>query len=384
MADLGNVRQGLEAFFTNTPVTQIRDRDRTSAKNRLDEMLALDEQRQAAMFIDARGVNTALIGGNVELARRLLNNRLDNLGQLEGNPSETQSILDRINSGDIEGTIKELNDFDRVGVSLKLVDDPIDREIKEAKLKSSLDPTLSDRRTATQKDFSTFQDLITKANETGEEKDRIKAERFGRAAKFIKPTEQEASDIKVTETERKAIAKATVARRQGFIDSGIEAADAFANVSRAVSLLDEVGTGGFDNLANKAKKFFGVEAADEGELSNLMGKAVLAQLKPLFGAAFTKSEGDKLDKLEASFGKSPAANKRILNNVMKIINRAARRGLAAAEEQGDDFTANEIREAMAFKLEEKSIKFPLPISKSGNQQPVASVNVGRFKVEAVE
>ena len=69
---------------------------------------------------------------------------------------------------------------------------------------------------------------------------------------------------------------------------------------------------------------------------------------------------------------------------MKIINRAARRGLAAAEEQGDDFTANEIREAMAFKLEEKSIKFPLPISKSGNQQPVASVNVGRFKVEAVE
>ena len=70
--------------------------------------------------------------------------------------------------------------------------------------------------------------------------------------------------------------------------------------------------------------------------------------------------------------------------MLKIINRAARRGLAAAEEQGDDFTANEIREAMAFKLEEKSIKFEPPISKSVNQQPGASGNVGRFKVEVVE
>ena len=158
----------------------------------------------------------------------------------------------------------------------------------------------------------------------------------------------------ITEAEKKAIAKATVARKQGFIDNGVAAADAFANVNRAITLLDEVSTGGFDNFALKAKRFFGVESANEGELSNLMGKAVLAQLKPLFGAAFTKSEGDKLDRLEASFGKSVAANKKILDNATKIANRAARRGLAAAEDSGDDFTANEIREALSFRLADKS------------------------------
>jgi hypothetical protein len=39
-----------------------------------------------------------------------------------------------------------------------------------------------------------------------------------------------------------------------------------------------------------AKKFFGVESADEGELSYLLGKAVLTKLRATFGAAFTVGE----------------------------------------------------------------------------------------------
>jgi len=323
---LGVFGQGLESFLTNTPIAGIQERDIQRDQNRADEMLALDKQRQAAMFQDARAVNVALKGGNEPLARRILASRLNDLTQLGGNTTETQGILDRLNSGDIKGTIKELADFDRVGVSLKLVDDPIDRQIKEAKLGNLKSPGASETRTSEGKNFERFQALITKANETGEESDRLKAEQFGRASRFIRPTEQEKSDIKITEAEKKAIAKATVARKQGFIDNGVAAADAFANVNRAITLLDEVSTGGFDNFALKAKRFFGVESANEGELSNLMGKAVLAQLKPLFGAAFTKSEGDKLDRLEASFGKSVAANKKILDNATKIANRAARRG----------------------------------------------------------
>lgn len=219
--------------------------------------------------------------------------------------------------------------------------------------------------TATQKDFSTFQDLMAKAQESGDPKDKKKAERFGRAARFIRETEQEKADIKVTQKERETMAKANVTRKQGFIDSGIEAANGAANVSRALTLLDELKTGGFDNFALKAKRLFGIEGADEGELSNLMGKAVLSQLKPIFGAAFTVTESNKLDALEAGFGKSTANNKRLLENSLKIINRAARRGIAAAEDQGDDFTANEIREALAFKLEDKIIP-----ADAAPQQPV--------------
>lgn len=199
--------------------------------------------------------------------------------------------------------------------------------------------------TANQKDFRTFQQLLKDNPE--------KAKRFGRKAGFIRETEQEKSNIKVTETERKAVAKANVNRRQGFIDSGIEAANGAANLRRALNLLDETPTGGVDNLALKAKQLFGIEGANEGELSNLMGKAVLAQLKPIFGAAFTAREGDALAALEAKFSNSPASNKRLIENALKIVDRASRRGIAAAESQNDEFTANEIREALAFDISEK-------------------------------
>lgn len=221
-------------------------------------------------------------------------------------------------------------------------------------------------KTATSKDWNKFQELLSS--------DKNKAEQFGRKAGFIRPTEQQSSDIKVTEAERKAVIKANTARRQGFIDSGIEAANGAANISRALNLLDEVETGGFDNLALKAKRLFGVEGADEGELSNLMGKAVLAQLKPIFGAAFTAREGDALAELEAKFSNSSASNKRLLENALKLINRAARRGIAAAETQGDKFTANEIKDALAFNIDEK-------LSNEPKQAKVQPSNIGRFQIE---
>lgn len=166
-------------------------------------------------------------------------------------------------------------------------------------------------------------------------------------AEKIKQTE-EIEKIKTTESERKEVAKLTVRRRQGFIDSGIEAADSAANIRRSVDLLKEIKTGGFANIALRAKQVLGIEGADEAELTANMGTAILAQLKPLFGAAFTEGEGQRLERISARFGKSAAANKRLLSQQLKIVERAARRGIAAAESQGDTFTANEIKKALAF------------------------------------
>lgn len=206
--------------------------------------------------------------------------------------------------------------------------------------------------TASQRDFDTFKALEAKANQTGSEADIMAANQFGRQAGFVRPTEEEKADIKVSEAERKEIAKANAKRKQGFIDSGVEAADSVANIKRSISLLDTVKTGGLDKAAFAIRQAFGVEGADEGELSANLGRSVLAQLKPIFGAAFTAAEGDRLERIEAGFGRSPATNKRLLDSALKIAERAARRGLAAAEDQGDEFTANEIREAMAFEFVE--------------------------------
>lgn len=192
--------------------------------------------------------------------------------------------------------------------------------------------------TAAQKNQAHYQSLL--------QADPDEAEKFARYVGLAKETTQEKSDIKVDESIQKEIGKSNVKRIQGFIDSGIDAADAVGNIQSSIELLNTVKTGGFNNASLQAKKLFGIESADEAELSANLGKNVLAQLKPLFGAAFTAAEGDKLDKIEAGFGKSTAGNKRLLLQSLEITERAARRGLAAAIKQGDDFTASEIQSAL--------------------------------------
>ena len=63
-------------------------------------------------------------------------------------------------------------------------------------------------------------------------------------------------------------------------------------------------------------------------------------------------EGEELKRIEAGFGKSTAGNVRLLDRALKLADRAARRGIAAAEDQGDTFTANEIRSSLEFKFDE--------------------------------
>lgn len=147
-----------------------------------------------------------------------------------------------------------------------------------------------------------------------------------------------------------ASGKSAAERNAEFVDAGISAADAISTVRRGLELLKGVETGGLDSLKLKASNIFGVTGADEGELSANLGKSVLAQLRSTFGAAFTEKEGERLAQIEAGFGKSTEANKRLLEQTERILDRAARRGLAAAEAAGDEFSAKEIRDAMKFTL----------------------------------
>jgi hypothetical protein len=324
--------------------------------SRQQRLFQLDQQRQGALFQDARTVNSLLKAGQVGQALNVINQRKNFLTQFDGDNadmSDTQEIEDLILNNDIQGASSLLDSVEQAGVASGFLQSTEPNELEQLKLERArleLDRMKSgelpaSQKTANARDWERFQDLL--------ESDPEKAKQFGRKVGFIRPTEQEKADIKVDEATRKVVAKANVDRRQGFINSGIEAADGAANMSRALNLLDSIDTGGFDNIALKAKQLFGVEGADEGELSSLMGKAVLAQLKPIFGAAFTAAEGERLEALEARFGRSPATNKRLIENALKIIDRSARRGIAAAEEQGDYFTADEIRNSLAFNLDDK-------------------------------
>jgi hypothetical protein len=160
--------------------------------------------------------------------------------------------------------------------------------------------------------------------------------------------EERAADVVQTGKKEtvKVGAKSIAQRNQGYIDSGVEAADSMSGIGDAISLLDLVKTGGYEAAALRAKQTLGIESADEGELSNALGLAVLSQLKPIFGSAFTDGEGKRLERLSAGFGKSPEANKRILKKQLKIAERSARRAIKAAQESGDTFTENEIKHGL--------------------------------------
>jgi len=135
-----------------------------------------------------------------------------------------------------------------------------------------------------------------------------------------------------------------------LIDRGIAAAESTATTRRALELLDSVKTGGFAAVSQRAKAMFGIESADEGELSGSLGKAVLSQLRETFGAAFTENEGKRLERIEAAFGKSPEANRVLLVQALRISERTAKRARKAAEKRGDKEAVADIDELLSFSL----------------------------------
>lgn len=171
-----------------------------------------------------------------------------------------------------------------------------------------------------------------------------------------KETEEEKRQADVLASREKELQKITgkgvAERTSAAIDKGLSAAEGYSNLARARDLLDTVKTGGIDAVSLRAKQLFGVEAANEAELSNKLSKAVLSQLKATFGAQFTVEEGRRLERIEARFGKSTEGNKRLLEQTMKLVERAAQRGIRAAKRAGDEDAAEDIQAMLEFRLEE--------------------------------
>ena len=141
----------------------------------------------------------------------------------------------------------------------------------------------------------------------------------------------------------KIIARGTgiIARMDKQVNDGLSLAEGVPILRRGLSLLESVETGGFANAALQARQYFGVEGADEGELSANLGIAVLSKLRQTFGAAFTAKEGEELKGLSASFGRSAATNKQLLRQALVITQGAINRGKSAAKELGDEWVLNQ-------------------------------------------
>ena len=157
-------------------------------------------------------------------------------------------------------------------------------------------------------------------------------------------------------------AEATGAEQRAgkLITRGIAAAESTATIRRALTLLDDVKTGGVAAITLATKQKLGIEGANEGELSNSLGKSVLSQLRETFGAAFTENEGQRLERIEAGFGKSAATNRRLLGQALKIAEATAKRASKTAKDRGRTAEAADIEDLLNFSLdlEEEEVSPP--------------------------
>ncbi len=181
------------------------------------------------------------------------------------------------------------------------------------------------------------------------------------------------ADLAPIVTERKERAKTEAkgeeSRAQLVIDNGVSASYQLPTIKRTIDLLDDIETGGIESVALRIKQVFGVEGEDEGELSANLGKAVLSQLRETFGAAFTQAEGERLERIEANFGKSPETNKRLLKNALSLSERKVKQALERARTRGDDETVAELEANMDYLIQTGEDKNSKPTQKPQTQKP---------------
>ena len=356
---VGSFREGQE-IARQGKVRELSGEALKGSQGALDELAGLDPEialnlGETIRAKSAKDINDyirdAKIGlnqlnsGDVQGAKSFAYQRRDSIKQRGGDTTQTDEFISLLESGDIETARQTLQGF--VGV-----------------LDQAKQPSAIVERDRLLKDLESPDDRVRKSAEialklsapartglTPEEQVNLARDKAMARAEVELGT---AGDIERLKAEQRGAGKGISERQQGFIDSGVTAADSTRNIKRSLEILDTVKTGGFAAAAQSAKQFFGVEGADEGELTANLGIAVLSQLKPIFGAAFTKEEANKLEGISAGFGKNAATNRRLLNNALTTAEKAAKRAIRAAEAAGDDFTANEIRMALEVVSDNKT------------------------------
>ena len=293
---------------------------------------------------DAKITQGMLQRGDADSARSFVQQRRNSIAMRGGDTSQTDEILGLLSSGRGQEALEQVSAFTAALDQSK--ERPAAIVEREALLKDleSQDPNVVESAKIALKLQAPARGGMT----ADEQVDLARQKALARAQVELGT----AGDIERLKAEQKATGKGISERQQQFIDSGVSAADSTANIRRSIALLDEVKTGGYAAVAAKAKSLFGVESANEGELAANLGQAVLAQLKPLFGAAFTAAEGERLESISARFGSNTETNKRLLGQILKISERSARRAIKAAEKAGDDFTAQEIKDSLDFVLDD--------------------------------
>ena len=180
-------------------------------------------------------------------------------------------------------------------------------------------------------------------------------------AKAIRDAEEFGVDIQSRRAGGRTAATEEEKRASTLIEQGTLAAESVAGLRRGIDLLKTIDTGGIDAVRLRAKNLFGIETADEGELTNELATAVLSQLRETFGAQFTEREGARLERIEAGIGKSTASNIRLLNQALGIAERKANRAIKAARRRDQMDVVDDIQNLLDYRIESPEQQRPAVI-----------------------
>jgi hypothetical protein len=114
----------------------------------------------------------------------------------------------------------------------------------------------------------------------------------------------------------------------------------------------EVKTGGLQNQLLTLQNYLGVKGnTNQQSVRRKLGKEVLKQLKPTFGAQFTEKEGKWLERLEASYELGPDALIKVLEDVKKESYNASAKEFKFVDGRNKDGVFNPDIEEFASSLD---------------------------------
>jgi len=303
-------------------------------KNQQLQRQALSDERKQAAAEDLRRAKALIDNNDLKGLQALAQERLGYINQLGGDPSDTEQLI----------VLAQQAETDPIAYQRLLA------EVNSG-LRSAADAGFIELETSTKlpADLQSFNAMIEAANiEKGSPEYELAAKIKLKLAKGANVLDYE-DRVELAELQSRLKSKEDLdIKRQNRLNDavtlGLDAVDGIPILRRSISLLENIKTGGIDAAKNRAKQLFGIESANEAELSANLGRAVLSQLRKTFGAAFTQKEGETLERYSAGFGKSVEGNKRILRQTLKLAEDAAKRALRASSSLDDEFSYDTLNE----------------------------------------
>jgi hypothetical protein len=371
--DIPTLLRGLGAAATGQ-VPQFRQQMQAEQTQRMQNViggLQLEDALTKSAAQDALRIQQLAKTGDTRQAMDILGDRMQLLQQIGADPTSTMRLADSLMSKGFDAILPQIDSTVEMGVRTGMIE-PFGGQVPSTFRSLQLQAEAAGLTPGTDqyRDFMRFgggdavlggRGLQRFANGTAiqympDGRSRVIHPVKGEITDPIEKQEEidlafESGSIEAGATaSAQARARGAAGSARALIDRAVPAAEGTAVLKRSLDLLDRVDTGTFPAIKLAATDFFGVTGADVGELSQNLSRAVLGQLRQTFGAAFTENEGRRLENISARFTQNNEVNRNLLRQALAIAENTARRGIERAREEGDEATAQDIEDLLAFDL----------------------------------